>query len=78
MNSKISRELVYLYIGNDLNLLDKSTLRYTVCQGIKYFLVDSHKVIHDKSEYFCSCNEKYCWHIFKVILDYKTALKIDK
>ncbi|ELA42563.1 uncharacterized protein VICG_00315 [Vittaforma corneae ATCC 50505] len=72
--SNITREMVYLCIGEDLELLDSSELYCTFFKGIKYFIAGTEKVIRGDSQIFCSCNERYCWHIFKVVLDEDRAI----
>ena len=66
---KITREMVYLCIGEDLEILDKSEIKVEYFHGIKYFIVDSHwNIIKGENSLLCSCNENYCWHIFRVVL----------
>lgn len=69
MMNEITREMAYLCIGEDLEKIDLSELTFKVFKGIKYYLVDDYKVIEHESQLFCSCNESYCWHIFKIVLD---------
>lgn len=69
MNNTITREMAYLCIGDDIELLDDASMHQETFQGVRYFVVGDNYVIRGESQTFCSCNEKYCWHIFKTVLD---------
>lgn len=73
LKNKITREMVYLCIGEDLDLLDNAQLYYKFFKGVKYFKVDENYLICNEGQIFCSCNERYCWHVFKVVLDEEKA-----
>ena len=79
MNFKeVTREMAYLCIGDEIDQLDSVQIFYKFFKGIKYFLVSEEKVIRVENGIFCSCNESYCWHIFKVVFDEKKAIKSDQ
>lgn len=69
----INKEMVYLCIGDDLLKIKETELFVEYFQGVKYYVVDKCKIICGEKRIFCSCNENYCWHIFKVVLDEKSA-----
>lgn len=71
----ITREMVFLCIGDDLQIIDSTELKYKIFEGIKYYVVSGFKVIERENQMFCSCNYSYCWHIFKVVLDKEKAIK---
>jgi hypothetical protein len=73
--NKITREMVYLCIGDDIDLLDNAILYYKIFRGVKYFIIGNERVIFGESQVFCSCNERYCWHIFKAVLDKNKAIQ---
>lgn len=77
MNHEITKEMVYLCIGDDIQYLDYENIYYDVFKGVKYYIVENEKVLKEEEQLFCSCNENYCWHIFKVILNNKIAKSID-
>lgn len=67
-NENISRELIYLCVGEEINRMDNSTVKFENFYGIRYYTVDeSYQVIFGTDRIYCSCNERYCWHIFKII-----------
>ena len=66
--------MAYLCIGDDMDRLESTNIYVYSFKGVKYFEVDLQKVIKGESVIFCSCNENYCWHIFKVLFDEKKAL----
>ncbi|KAI5169193.1 hypothetical protein PAEPH01_0515 [Pancytospora epiphaga] len=65
---ELSREMLYLYIGNDINRMENSTLTVKYFKGIQYFEVDGIQLITDETRIYCACNESYCWHVFKVLV----------
>ena len=70
MNTEIiSIEMAYLFIGEDIKNFKKHKLEEKYFQGIKYYETDNNKIIKNEKIYFCSCNESYCWHIFRVIFE---------
>lgn len=70
----ITREMVYLCIGDDIEHVERSKIHVEYFKGIKYFTVCGFHIIRGESQIFCSCNESYCWHIFKLILDEDNAI----
>lgn len=77
-NRKVTREMAYLCIGDDLELVDKTPIYMETFKGVKYYIVDDVKLICKDSYIFSSCNEKYCWHVFKVALDKENAVNRNK
>ncbi|KAI4292504.1 hypothetical protein PAPHI01_1778 [Pancytospora philotis] len=67
--SGVTREMVYLCIGDELGLVDQSELRVHYFHGIRYYTVADAKLIRGDSRIHCSCGADYCWHIFKVLMD---------
>ena len=66
--NKISREMIFLCIGNDIEKLDKSTIKKENFRGIEFYIVDDKwRIIWGSEKLHCSCNERYCWHIFKAL-----------
>lgn len=70
---EITKEMAYLCIGEDLNKLNEHQIYLIDFHGIKYYEVDNCKLIRNEKRIYCSCNESYCWHVFKVIFDSKKA-----
>ena len=73
MHKEITKEMAYLCIGEDIFKLSKHSLYIIDFHGIKYYEVDKQKLIKDDKRIYCSCNENYCWHVFKLIFDEKDA-----
>lgn len=71
----INREMAYLCIGNEIGKLDTEPIFYNVFKGVKYFFIGNEKVIKGEKSIFCSCNQNYCWHIFKLVFDEKKAVQ---
>lgn len=71
---EITKEMVYLCIGDDLKKIENTKIQIVYFQGIKYFEINEYRIIEGNEILFCSCNEKYCWHIFKVVLEKKCEL----
>lgn len=65
----ITKEMVYLCIGDELNNLNTTEISVEYFEGIKYYLIGGFSLIRGESLIHCSCNQNYCWHIFKLILD---------
>jgi hypothetical protein len=70
----ITNEMVYLCIGDDLEKIASTQIYARYFQGIKYYTVGQFSLIEGEAQIFCSCNENYCWHIFKLVLDGKKAI----
>lgn len=70
----LSREMVFLCIGaEDMRRLDTEIAISMAFRGLKYFTVGNERVIRGLKGFcgervFCSCGERYCWHIFKLVL----------
>ena len=78
MNSDgITKEMAYLCIGDEMDNLGKEQIFYKNFKGIKYFSVGGENVIRGENGIFCSCNQSYCWHIFKLVFDEKKAIRND-
>lgn len=73
LNKDITREMVYLCTGEDLELIDTMEIYYNSFKGVKYYTVGENRIIGNGRQLFCSCNETYCWHILKVALDESKA-----
>jgi hypothetical protein len=73
--NEITREMAYLCIGEEINKVNTEQILYSNFRGIKYFIIGKEKVIKGESGIFCSCNQNYCWHIFKLVFDEAQALK---
>lgn len=71
----ITREMIYLCIGEEINKINTEQIFYTNFKGIKYYLIGDEKIISGENGIFCSCNQRYCWHIFKFVLDEEKAIK---
>ncbi len=65
---EITDEMIYLCIGEDFRHIKNSKVIIKYFKGVKYYTVDNFNLIANKLQIFCSCNESYCWHIFKIIL----------
>lgn len=65
----VSRDTMYLMVGDDLQLMDGAAAFRTETCGVEYFVVDDACVIEGSSRFFCSCNSEVCWHILKAATD---------
>ena len=74
-SSEITKEMAYLCIGEEINKLNTEQIFYEHFKGIKYFIIGNEKLICGEDGIFCSCNERYCWHVFKLVFDEKKAIK---
>lgn len=70
----ISLEMAYLYVGDDVDRIKTARLYVKYFKGIKYYEVDEHMLIKSERQIHCSCNEKYCWHILKLVIDEGKAI----
>ena len=53
-----------------MDKIDTEEIVYRVFKGVKLYEVGNERVIRGEKGIFCSCNESYCWHIFKVVFDF--------
>lgn len=64
----VTREMVYLCIGEDMRYLQTETVTTEYFRGIKYYRVGEWSLIRGKSQIHCSCGASHCWHIFALAL----------
>lgn len=60
---KISNQL-YLLFGNEMKNIYKSKICVSSYMGVFFWIInDTYFVVKYEKNYFCSCNQKFCWHV---------------